>query len=120
MKKILIIEDDFLIRENISELIEVYGYQIEIAEDGLKGLEVVKKFCPDLIICDVMMPKLNGYDVLKQLKSSPKTAKIPFIFLTAKSEKMSVFKGLDLGADDYLLKPFECSELLDIMKRLLN
>ncbi len=119
-KKILLIEDDVIIRENTSELIELMGYEIETAENGLVGVEKTYKFKPDLIVCDIMMPELDGYGVLHILSKNPETATIPFIFLTAKSEKEDLRKGMDLGADDYLFKPFESSELLKAIEKRLE
>lgn len=120
MKKILLIEDDLIMRENISELIALAGYQVEVAENGMKGIEKTKEFFPDLIICDVMMPELDGYGVLYILSQNPETATIPFIFLTAKTEKEDLRKGMNLGADDYLFKPFESTELISAIESRLK
>jgi len=120
MKKILLIEDDLVLRENISELIELAGYEVEMAENGMIGIEKTKSFKPDLILCDVMMPELDGYGVLYFLSQNPETATIPFIFLTAKSEKEDLRKGMELGADDYLFKPFESTELIKAIESRLK
>lgn len=120
MKKILVIEDDAIMRENISELVELTGYEVETANDGKDGIEKVADFLPDLIICDVMMPELDGYGVLYILSQKPETASIPFIFLTAKSEKEDFRKGMELGADDYLFKPFESTELIRAIESRLK
>lgn len=120
MKKILLIEDDLIMRENISELIELAGYEVEVAENGMVGIEKTKSFLPDLIICDVMMPELDGYGVLYILSQKPETAIIPFVFLTAKSEKADLRKGMELGADDYLFKPFESTELIRVIENRLK
>jgi DNA-binding response OmpR family regulator len=113
MIKILIIEDNQDVRENTAEILELANYEVCTAEDGEKGVAMAKLIQPDVIICDIMMPELNGYDVLLHLNKDKKTAGIPFIFLTAKTERTDVRKGMNLGADDYLTKPFEESELLD-------
>ncbi|MDJ0735917.1 MAG: response regulator [Nostocaceae cyanobacterium] len=112
MNKILVIEDDINIRENIVELLENEEFIVIAAVNGSMGLELAQETIPDLIICDVMMPKLDGYDVLMQLRQNDITASIPFIFLTAKSTKEELRKGMVLGADDYLTKPFTREELL--------
>lgn len=112
MKKILLIEDDTVMRENTSEILELSGFDVTTAENGKKGVLIAKELRPDLIICDIMMPELDGYGVLHILSKDPATASIPFIFLTAKAERSEQRKGMELGADDYLTKPFEEMELL--------
>lgn len=116
MKKILLIEDNLDIRENTAEILELANYNVIIAENGKKGVELAKSNHPDLIICDIMMPELDGYGVLHVLSKNEETASIPFIFLTAKTEKLDVRKGMNLGADDYLTKPFDDLELLDAVE----
>lgn len=113
MKKILLIEDNRGLRENTAEILELAGYAVSTAENGKVGVELAKKDQVDLIICDIMMPELDGYGVLHILNKNPKTSCIPFIFLTAKAEKADFRKGMNMGADDYLVKPFEETELLD-------
>jgi CRP-like cAMP-binding protein/AmiR/NasT family two-component response regulator len=120
MKKILLIEDDKVVRENTAEILELAHYQVSTAEHGKKGVQLVKEFSPELIICDIMMPELDGYGVLHILSKDPTTAGIPFIFLTAKAEKSEVRKGMELGADDYLTKPFEETELLNAIETRLR
>ena len=120
MKKILVIEDDETMRRNISELIELSGYEVESAKNGKIGLEKTSSFQPDLIICDVMMPELDGCGVLSILNQKPETASIPFIFLSAKSEKEDLRKGMELGADDYLFKPFDSTDLIKAVERRLK
>jgi len=112
MKKILLIEDHEDVRENTAEILELAQYQVETAENGKVGVQKALLFQPDLIVCDIMMPVLDGYGVLHLLTQNPTTASIPFIFLTAKSEKDDFRKGMELGADDYITKPFEGIELL--------
>ncbi|HEY9616981.1 MAG TPA: response regulator [Microcoleaceae cyanobacterium] len=109
--KILVIEDEDTIRETLEELLELEGFQVVAAENGLIGVQMAQAERPDLIISDVMMPELDGYGVLKQLQQQPETATIPFIFLTAKASLTDVRQGMNLGADDYLTKPFTLAEL---------
>lgn len=113
MKKILIIEDNNEIRENIAEILELDGYETVEASNGKEGVQKAMEEMPDLIVCDIMMPELDGYGVLHILAKKEETAGIPFIFLTAKAERSDMRKGMKLGADDYLTKPFEDTELLD-------
>jgi CheY-like chemotaxis protein/CRP-like cAMP-binding protein len=115
-KKIVVIEDNKDVRENIGEILELSGYEVKTAPDGIKGMKIIKKDSPDLIICDIMMPELDGYGVLHILQRNPETASIPFIFLTAKSEKEDFRKGMNLGADDYITKPFEEVQLLEAIE----
>ncbi len=112
MKKILLIEDDKDVRENTAEILTFANYTVTTAENGVIGIEKATKYLPDIIICDIMMPGLNGYSVLQHLNQNPKTASIPFIFMTAKTDKADRRMGMNLGADDYLTKPFEEEELL--------
>ena len=120
MTKILLIEDHQDVRENTAEILELANYEVYTAEDGKKGLEVAMRTQPDIIICDIMMPELNGYDVLLYLSKDKTMASTPFIFLTAKTERIDVRKGMNLGADDYLTKPFEENELLDAVASRLK
>lgn len=116
MKKVLIIEDNEDVRETTADILELANYKVITAEDGKIGVKMAQKNEPDIILCDIMMPELNGYGVLQILSKNPKTASIPFVFLTAKSEKADMRKGMNLGADDYLTKPFEENELLDVLE----
>ncbi len=116
MKKILIIEDDKVMRENTAEILGLARYEVITADNGKKGAQTAIDTHPDLIVCDIMMPELDGYGVLHILSKNPETASIPFIFLTAKAEKSEFRKGMDLGADDYLTKPFEETELLNAIE----
>jgi CheY-like chemotaxis protein/CRP-like cAMP-binding protein len=120
MKKILLIEDNQEVRENTAEILELSNYKVITAENGKIGVDLAKKENPDLIICDVMMPELDGFGVLHILAKNPSTASIPFIFLTAKAEKEDMRKGMNLGADDYLTKPFDDVELLDAVEMRLK
>ena len=120
MKKILVIEDNTEVRENIAELLELSGYQVYTAENGKIGVEIAMNGSPDLILCDVMMPEMDGFGVLRILGANPVTADLPFIFLTAKAEKTDFRKGMGLGADDYITKPFDDVELLDAIEMRLQ
>ena len=112
MKKILVIEDELSVRENILELLEAENFHVIGTENGFLGALWAQENIPDLIICDVMMPQINGYEVLSALRQEPVTASIPFIFLTAMADKADIRYGMELGADDYLTKPFTREELL--------
>ncbi|WP_066382379.1 MULTISPECIES: response regulator [unclassified Anabaena] len=120
MKNILIIEDEPEIRNNIQQILEFSDFETVVAENGLQGLELAKEKQPDLILCDIMMPDLDGYGVLNQLRQDSATASIPLIFLTAKSEWQDLRQGMELGADDYLTKPFEHEQLLQAIATRLE
>lgn len=115
-KKILLIEDNPDVRENTNEILDLAGYDVVTAPNGKIGVEVAQKEKPDLIICDIMMPELDGYGVLHILSKDSETARVPFIFLTAKTEKTDIRKGMNLGADDYLTKPFDDTDLLNAIE----
>lgn len=116
MKKVLFIEDDTVVRENTAELLELADYEVVTASNGKSGVELAKQELPDIIVCDIMMPEMDGYGVLQELSKDPKTQQIPFIFLSAKTEHKDIRKGMDLGADDYLTKPFEEEELISAIE----
>lgn len=118
--RILLIEDNPDVRENTQELLELSDYDVKVAENGKIGVRLAKELLPDLIICDIMMPELDGYGVLQILSKQPQTASIPFIFLTAKAEQDDFRKGMSLGADDYLTKPFDETDLLSAIENRLN
>jgi len=120
MKRILLIEDDSIMRENTAEILGLANYEVATAPNGKKGCMVAREWKPDLIVCDIMMPDLDGYGVLHVLSKDPLTAAVPFIFLTAKAEKSEMRKGMELGADDYLTKPFEDTELLNAIETRLR
>jgi signal transduction histidine kinase len=108
----LVIDDDEIIRANLEEILEAEGFDVISAKDGHSGLQLARQHLPALIICDVMMPELDGYGVLTELHREQVTATIPFIFLTARADRADLRQGMDLGADDYLIKPFTHDELL--------
>lgn len=116
MKKILLIEDNIEMRENTAEILELSNYEVVTAENGKVGIRKARETRPDLILCDIMMPEMDGYSVLYALSRDTDTAGIPFIFLTAKADRQDIRKGMTLGADDYLTKPFDEMELLDAIE----
>ena len=120
MTKVLLIEDDEIMRENTAELLELASFEVFKAENGKEGCQKAQEVLPDIIVSDIMMPVLDGYGVLHILSRDPSTAGIPFIFLTAKADKVDVRRGMDLGADDYLSKPFEETELLNAIESRLQ
>src|SRR5687768_16304646 len=120
MKKILLIEDNLEVRENTAEILSLANDNVVTAENGKIGVELALKEKPDLIICDIMMPELDGLEVIHILSKNEQTAGIPFIFLTAKTEKTDIRKGMNLGADDYLTKPFDDTDLLNAIEARLR
>jgi CheY-like chemotaxis protein/CRP-like cAMP-binding protein len=120
MKSVLVIDDNPDIRDNTAEILELAGYKTFTAENGKKGVELAAKEKPDLIVCDIMMPELDGYGVLHLLRKNTETEKIPFVFLTAKTERSDFRKGMEMGADDYITKPFEDIELLNAIETRLK
>lgn len=119
MKRVLVIEDDPLVRANIVDLLEAENYDVQAAENGKIGVDHALKHPPDIIVCDIMMPEMDGYQVMDALRTAPSTQNTPFIFLSAMADKTQVRQGMDMGADDYLTKPFKRQELLSaIVARL--
>ncbi|WP_158799052.1 response regulator [Pedobacter sp. L105] len=119
-KKILIIEDNNDIRESVIEILELSGYTAFGADQGKTGVALALKHLPDVILCDIAMPEIDGYGVLYLLKKNPATVGITFIFLTAKAERLELRKGMEMGADDYLTKPFSDIDLLKAIEGRLN
>ena len=113
MKSILVIEDDDQVRLPLVDLLEANGYAVDSAAGGKEGIQLAKDSPPDLIISDIMMPEIDGYAVFEAMQNDPKTAIIPFVFLTAKTDPDDIREGLGLGADDYLTKPFQSKTLLE-------
>ena len=120
MKKILIIEDEPEMRRNLATVLRLENYQPVTAENGRVGLDLAKRECPDLILCDVMMPGLDGFGVLQALREDERLALVPFIFLTAKGEREDLRSGMNLGADDYLTKPVAKADLLKAIEARLR
>lgn len=119
-QRILIIEDNDDIRESTAEILELADFEVFQADNGKTGVEMATSYLPDLILCDIMMPELDGYGVLFLLNKNQQTAATPFIFLTAKAERMDMRKGMEMGADDYLVKPFDDVELLNAIESRLS
>lgn len=119
MKTILLVEDDTALRENTAEMLELSGYNVITAPNGKVGIEMAQQHHPSVIVCDIMMPEVDGYGVLDALSQNAETQHIPFIFLSAKTEHKEIRKGMDMGADDYLTKPFEEEELLSAVESRL-
>ena len=120
MKSVLVIDDNADIRDNTAEILELAGYKTFTAENGKRGVELAQQQKPDVIVCDIMMPELDGYGVLHLLRKNPDTEHIPFLFLTAKTERSDFRKGMEMGADDYITKPFEDIELLNAIETRLR
>ncbi|SDP97082.1 cAMP-binding domain of CRP or a regulatory subunit of cAMP-dependent protein kinases [Mucilaginibacter sp. OK268] len=119
-RKVLIIEDNNDIRENVVEILQLAGYEVTDANNGKTGVDLATRNLPDIILCDIMMPELDGYGVLYMLNKNPETSAIPFIFLTAKAERVDLRKGMEMGADDYLTKPFDDMDLLNAIESRLK
>lgn len=120
MSKILVIEDEKNIRETIKEILDLNDFSVATAQNGLIGVAKALQFKPDIIICDVMMPEMDGFETLKNIRSINEISNIPFIFLTAKTEKKDFREGMNLGADDFLNKPFHTKELLKVIDLRIN
>ena len=120
MKKILVVEDAQSLRKDILEMLGFEGFNAIGAENGLMGVERARQEMPDLVVCDIMMPGLDGFGVLEELRRDPATATIPFIFLTARTDRVDIRQGMGLGADDYLTKPFTASKLLNTVHARLE
>lgn len=120
MTKVLVIEDEEILRESILNILKTRGFNTIGAEDGRRGLELAKEFVPDVILCDVRMPEIDGYEVLRELRQDPLRATVPFIFLTAENIQNVVSQGQLLGANGYLTKPFTTAELLEAISKGLR
>ena len=119
MATLLVIEDEAPLRANIARLLTAEGYRVIAAADGDEGIRRVRENRPDLVICDILMPRVDGYGVLATLRSQPETAAIPFIFLTASADKDDFARGLQSGANEYVTKPFKIADLLAAVRRRL-
>jgi len=120
MTKILVVEDNEDVREEIVDILRFEGYDVRDAENGRLGVELVKSWGPDLIVCDLMMPELDGYQTLEAVRAHPAAAITPFLCLTARGERRDMRKAMELGADDYLTKPFTAGELLAALRAALS
>jgi len=120
MQSILIIEDDSDILANLAEYLELEGFAVSQANSGSKGISLAKEIVPDLIICDILMPEVNGFQVLRSVLQNPNTCEIPFIFSSAMSDGLCVSEAQNDGADDYIVKPYNLDALLDVVKTRLK
>lgn len=120
MRTALVIEDNPEIRENTTEILELAGYRVIAAENGFVGVKAAEEQQPDIILCDIMMPGMNGYEVIKKLRSNPATSGIPFLYVTASVEKSEVKAAMDMGANGYVRKPFDISELISAINECLQ
>jgi len=116
MKTVLVIEDNLEIRENTAEILELAGYKVITADNGEQGLSIVARENPDIVLCDILMPGINGYQVMKEIRDNPLTAGIPFIYVTASAEKTDVKLAMGLGANGYVRKPFDIQELMEAIE----
>ncbi|MFA5891325.1 MAG: response regulator [Actinomycetota bacterium] len=119
LARVLVVDDDRVIQQLLEVNLELEGYDVAKAGDGEEALEAVRVFRPDLILLDVMMPKIDGREVCRRLKADPETARIPIIFLSARAQEFDVASGIELGASAYVTKPFDPVDLLDTVERLL-
>ncbi len=119
-KNILIIEDDDFLRANTALILSLEGYRVTMASDGATGLAMIRKKRPDVILCDILLPKMNGFEVLEAIKSDPFLARIPFLFISALNERQQIRQGMEVGADDYLGKPYSREDLLAAVAARLN
>lgn len=119
MATLLVIEDEAPLRANLVRILSAEGYQVIAAADGDEGIRRVRESRPDLVICDILMPRVDGFGVLASLRSQPETAALPFIFLTASADKENLARGLRSGANEYVTKPFKIADLLAAVRRLL-
>jgi CheY-like chemotaxis protein len=120
VKKILVIEDNPDIRENISELLELAGYEVLSAQNGSEGLSALAENPPHAVLCDIMMPHTDGYEVLRTIKGQPATLHIPFIFVTASAEKSEINTAMKMGADGYICKPFDAGDITTLLDKFLK
>ena len=116
MKRILLIEDNHSLREEILNVLELEGFEVRTAENGRVGLERLKDEIPDIVLCDLMMPDMDGYETLQAIRSNPATSTLPVILLTARDDEQCKTRGAELGADDYVTKPFRIPELLGVVQ----
>ena len=118
MKTVLVIEDNLEIRENMCEILELEGFRVIAATDGTAGLQMATEDLPHVILCDILMPSLDGYGVLTAIRKNPETKNIPFIYVTASAEKSEVKLAMDMGADGYVRKPFDVNDLMEAINKL--
>lgn len=120
MSTVLLVEDSQTIIKKITDLLKNHGLVVEVAHDGVEALDVLKKYRPDIVVLDIVMPRMNGYEVCRRLKSDPKTQNVPVVICSEKNEEFDRYWGMRQGADAYIAKPFQDKELLATIKQLLN
>lgn len=120
LARILVIEDDAAVLSGVRDTLELAGYQVTVSANALEALQQLERFIPDLILCDVMMPRMNGYELYEAVRARPELTEVPFIFLTAKGTKKDIHRGKELGVDDYLVKPFDENDLLVVIRNKLQ
>ena len=120
MKRILLVEDNIAIRENTTELLELAHYEVIAASNGQEGLDMAVREKPDLILCDIMMPEIDGYHFLEILRSKSIFRTTPFLFFTASAEQSEIRKGLEAGANDYITKPFDADQLIELVVKYVG
>jgi CheY-like chemotaxis protein len=120
MKKVVVVEDNADVREEILAILRYEGFEVRDADNGRRGLELVRQWLPDVVVCDLMMPEMDGYAMLEALRADPQAPPTPFICLTARAERRDMRKAMELGADDYLTKPFTAEELLAAIEAALS
>ncbi len=120
MSDILVVDDSLAARQMISELLKSNGLTVKVASDGMEALNLLKKYRPDLVVLDIVMPKMNGYEVCRRIKSDPHTKEVPVVICSAKREEFDRYWGIRQGADAYIAKPFQPTELISTIKQLLN
>lgn len=120
MSTVMVVDDSVTLREMIADLLKSRGLNVTVASDGVEALEQIKVNCPDLVVLDIVMPRMNGYEVCRRLKSDPKTVKVPVVMCSSKSEEFDRYWGMKQGADAYIAKPFHPQELVGTIKQLLR
>ncbi|AFY83588.1 MULTISPECIES: response regulator transcription factor [Oscillatoriaceae] len=120
MSTVLVVEDSVTQREMISTLLKESGLNVTVASDGLEALERIQETCPDLVVLDIVMPRMNGYEVCRRLKADPKTKNVPVVMCSSKGEEFDRYWGMKQGADAYIAKPFQPTELVGTVKQLLR
>jgi twitching motility two-component system response regulator PilH len=120
MSTVLVVEDSVTQREMISNLLKGSGLTVAVASDGVEAIERIKDNCPDLVVLDIVMPRMNGYEVCRRLKADPKTQNVPVVMCSSKGEEFDRYWGMKQGADAYIAKPFQPTELVGTVKQLLR
>jgi twitching motility two-component system response regulator PilH len=120
MSTVLVVEDSLAQRQMISDLLKSSGLKVAVASDGVEALENIQKFNPDLVVLDIVMPRMNGYEVCRRLKADPKTQNVPVVMCSSKGEEFDRYWGMKQGADAYIAKPFQPTELIGTVKQLLR